>query len=132
MKPDNTKPESDDQETIPEPLDDEAAISWDEFVDAVIGLDSQSATVMLNMTLGDDDESGEAMFDCDLEMPDGRVVVSGSFQTDSDGIITSFDDVAISDEDCDYYDEEMVYARLLRRFQGENVFVPRNSPSMFF
>ena len=43
-----------------------------------------------------------------------------------------FDDVEISDEDCDYYDEEMVYARLLRRFQGENVFVPRNSPSMFF
>jgi hypothetical protein len=60
------------------------------------------------------------------------VVISGTFTVDDDDKIVSIEEPDIKGELYDDDDYELVYARLLRRFQGEQVFVPKGSPSMFF
>ena len=104
-------------------------ITLEDFQKAVIGLDSHKAAVIMNVC-GDEDD--EVTYDCDLRGPHGTVVVSGSFQTDDDGKIVSIEEPSIegvihSQDDC-----ETVYARLLRRFQGERAFTPKDSPSIWF
>ena len=83
----------------------------------------------MNVSCGEDDE---VTYDCDLRGPHGTVVVSGSFQTDDDGKIVSIGEPSINGMIHSQDDYETVYARLLRRFQGERAFTPKDSPSMWF
>ncbi len=104
-------------------------ITLEDFQKAVVGLDSSEAAVIMNVSCGEDDE---VTYDCDLRGPHGTVVVSGSFQTDDDGKIVSIGEPSINGMIHSQDDYETVYARLLRRFQGERAFTPKDSPSMRF
>lgn len=107
-----------------------ARITWEKFQESVVGLDSSEAAVIMNMSFGDEDK--EVSYDIDLKGPHGTVVISGTFTVDDDGKIVSIDEPDIEGDLYDDDDYERVYARLLRRFQGEQVFVPKDSPSVFF
>jgi hypothetical protein len=107
-----------------------ARITWEKFQESVVGLDSSEAAVIMNMSCGDEDK--EVSYDIDLKGPHGTVVISGTFTVDDDDKIVSIDEPDIEGDLYDDDDYERVYARLLRRFQGEQVFVPKDSPSVFF
>ncbi len=104
-------------------------VTLEDFQKAVVGLDSSEAAVIMNVSCGEDDE---VTYDCDLRGPHGTVVVSGSFKTDDDGKIVSIGEPGIDGSIHSQDDRETVFARLLRRFQGERAFTPKDSPSMRF
>jgi hypothetical protein len=104
-------------------------ITWEKFQESVVGLDSSEAAVIMNMPCCDEDK--EVLYDIDLKGPHGTVVISGTFTVDDDGKIVSIEEPDIEGELYGDDDYELVYGRLLRRFQGEQVFVPKGSPSMF-
>lgn len=104
-------------------------ITWEKFQESVVGLDSSEAAVIMNVSWCDEDK--EVLYDIDLKGPHGTVVISGTFTVDDDGKIVSIEEPDIEGELYGDDDYELVYARLLRRFQGEQVFVPKGSPSMF-
>lgn len=105
------------------------SVTWEEFQEAVIGLDASRVAVI--MTIGCD-WGAEVVYDCDLRGPNGTVIISGFFETDDDGKIVSIEQPNIDGTLYSQDDYEIVYARLLRRFQGELVFVPKGSPSIWF